>query len=298
MKTQIYIDGYNLYYGCLKGTSLKWLDPLKLFSDFILPSILAEKDGIRVKPDIADLKVKYFTAEILAKASNASDSLDCQKRYLNALHNHQPGRIEVIKGYYSLIKARAKEIDPESPKTPPNKCTDVDVWKLEEKKSDVNLALHLLKDTLVGGIEQVVVVTNDTDIEPALRMVRELTGAIVGLVIPTTDHNRIPNSELAAQAHWVRRHITYEELKQSELPKVIHGVGRPSTKPESWYANPELLTKALELGTQYLGSKGKAFKWLGEPNPYYENLAPIDLIEEGGASAERVLQFMNKGSED
>lgn len=296
MKTQIYIDGYNLYYGCLKGTSLKWLDPLKLFSDFILPSILAEKDGVRVVPDIPNLKVKYFTAEILAKASKAADSLDCQKRYLNALCNHQPGRIEVIKGYYSLNKARAKQINAASPKMPPNECMDVDIWKLEEKKSDVNLALHLLKDALVGGVEQVVVVTNDTDIEPALRMVRELTNAVVGLVIPTTDHNRLPNGELVAQAHWVRRHITFDELKQSELPRVVLGTGRPSSKPESWYANPALLAQALELGTRYLGSKGKTFKWLGEPNPHYENRSPIDLLEEGGPSADRVLRFMDKGS--
>ena len=26
LKTRIYIDGYNLYYGCLKNTSYKWLD--------------------------------------------------------------------------------------------------------------------------------------------------------------------------------------------------------------------------------------------------------------------------------
>ena len=30
-KTRVYIDGYNLYYGLLKGTPWKWLD-LELFS--------------------------------------------------------------------------------------------------------------------------------------------------------------------------------------------------------------------------------------------------------------------------
>jgi hypothetical protein len=26
MKTNVYIDGFNLYYGCLKGTPHKWLN--------------------------------------------------------------------------------------------------------------------------------------------------------------------------------------------------------------------------------------------------------------------------------
>ncbi|HHT9772358.1 TPA: NYN domain-containing protein, partial [Legionella pneumophila] len=30
-RTTIYIDGFNLYYGCLKRTSYKWLDLKALF---------------------------------------------------------------------------------------------------------------------------------------------------------------------------------------------------------------------------------------------------------------------------
>ena len=30
MRTSVYIDGLNLYYGALKGTTFKWLDPMKL----------------------------------------------------------------------------------------------------------------------------------------------------------------------------------------------------------------------------------------------------------------------------
>jgi hypothetical protein len=32
MKTTIYIDGYNLYYGLIKNTKYKWLDLQGLFS--------------------------------------------------------------------------------------------------------------------------------------------------------------------------------------------------------------------------------------------------------------------------
>ena len=32
LRTQIYIDGYNLYYGRLRETPFKWLDVVALFS--------------------------------------------------------------------------------------------------------------------------------------------------------------------------------------------------------------------------------------------------------------------------
>ena len=44
------IDGFNLYYGCLKGSPYKWVNLLEL-SKFLLP-----------KHEI--LKIKYFTAKV------------------------------------------------------------------------------------------------------------------------------------------------------------------------------------------------------------------------------------------
>ena len=36
MRTRVYIDGFNFYYGCLKGTGGKWLNPV-LLCDNLLP---------------------------------------------------------------------------------------------------------------------------------------------------------------------------------------------------------------------------------------------------------------------
>ena len=36
MKTIVYIDGYNFFYGCLKHSADKWLDLHKLFHEYIL----------------------------------------------------------------------------------------------------------------------------------------------------------------------------------------------------------------------------------------------------------------------
>ncbi len=65
MRTIIYIDGYNLYYGALKHTKYKWLDLYKLFNKIICPSI---------NSDIPDIKIKFFTADILGSLSPSPDS--------------------------------------------------------------------------------------------------------------------------------------------------------------------------------------------------------------------------------
>lgn len=289
LRTRVYVDGYNLYYGCLKGTTFKWLDLLSLFDKCILPSVTATINGHPLTSELGPVAIKFFTAPILEKAAKADDSIECQDKYHAALNKHQRGRIETIKGYYSLTEARAKVIDQGDSKKWPRDCTETSIWKLEEKQSDVNLALHAVADALRGGVEHVVIVTNDTDIAPALKMIREYTGVAVGLVIPTTDHQRIPNTELAELAHWVRTHITKDELRASQLPRVISDKKRPVAKPESWYARPDLLARALELGQAQLGTKNKVFQWLSKPNPHYQGQTPLDLLEAG---EEKVIEFM------
>ena len=46
-----YIDGYNLYYGLLKGTPHKWLDLVSFVKSFL-------------RPDQELVGIKYFTAPI------------------------------------------------------------------------------------------------------------------------------------------------------------------------------------------------------------------------------------------
>ncbi len=38
MRTRVYVDGFNLYYGAVKGTPFKWLDPVHL-SRLLLPPV-------------------------------------------------------------------------------------------------------------------------------------------------------------------------------------------------------------------------------------------------------------------
>ena len=52
VKTYVYIDGFNLYYGAIKGTSYKWLDLLQMCRK-LLP-----------KNEIS--QIKYYTAIVLS----------------------------------------------------------------------------------------------------------------------------------------------------------------------------------------------------------------------------------------
>jgi 6-hydroxy-3-succinoylpyridine 3-monooxygenase len=290
LRTRVYIDGYNLYYGCLKGTSYKWLDLVKLFKEKILPSITAQVDGANLKLDLENLTIKYFTAEILEKLAKDPDSRTSQKSYLGALAKNSQNSLEIIKGNYSLIEAHAKQIDLQNSAKWPRDCQTVSIWKVEEKKSDVSLALHAFKDAILGEIEHAVIVTNDTDIQPALAMINALTSVKIGLVVPTRHYQRIPNQELNDQALWVRSHITEAELASCELPRVIPA-RRPYSKPISWYPCPHLIQKALDISKAHGMKTSDIYKWLQQPNAHWENALPLDLLsnEDDG---QKVLDFM------
>lgn len=280
LRTRIYIDGYNFYYGCLKGTPYKWLDLLPLFEDHILPSVMV-RDAIahpRQSRLLDTPSIKFFTAKILENVARAPDSVSSQARYHTALRKLHGARIELIEGYYALNKMKVRVVDPGVPHRVPRDCQEIQAWKVEEKQSDVNLALHAYHDALTSSVDQVVIVTNDTDIAPALKMIRDHTRVCIGLVVPTTDHERVPNTDLARLAHWVRTHVSKSELAVCQLPRVIPG-RKPTVKPESWYARPDLLKQVLEQVISVRGDRGKAFKWLEAPNQYFKGERPIDLLE-------------------
>lgn len=292
LRTRVYIDGYNFYYGCLRRTPYKWLDLLPLFESHILPSALVTDCAGQIRESVLlpSPSIKFFTAKIIESVARAVDSVSSQARYHTALRKLHDGRIELIEGYYAVNKMKVKIVDAETPDRPPRECQEIQAWKVEEKQSDVSLALQAYHDAITGQIDHAVIVTNDTDIAPALEMIRAHTDVTIGLVVPTRDHTRQPNTDLVKHSHWCRTHITDNELASSQLPRVIPG-RQPTVKPESWYAFPELLQQILELAIPVRGSRAKAFQWMNQPNPYLGDAAPIDLIEtEEGAH--RVLAYI------
>lgn len=156
---------------------------------------------------------------------------------------------------------------------------------------------HAYHDAASDQIDQAVIVSNDTDLMPALGMIRAHTKVIVGLVIPTLDRQRLPNADLAAHCHWVRRHLTVEELAASQLPRVIHGGKKPTVKPDSWHAHPELFEEALQLATAVRGSRSAAFQWFDAPSPYLGGQTPISLMTTE-AGLRQVIAYMRTWTAD
>jgi hypothetical protein len=106
LRTRVYIDGYNLYYGCLKNSADKWLD-VRALIERILPSILFEHNGRSIHFAFEAPAIKYFTAPILAAFAKSDDSVSCQYHYHTALCAHLDCALEIIKGYHDAKPARA-----------------------------------------------------------------------------------------------------------------------------------------------------------------------------------------------
>lgn len=225
MDTIIYIDGYNLYYGRLRHTSYKWLDPFELFQ-----TILKAQN-----PSSNIIKVKYFTAPVKANfASHGQASAAAQNSYHRALKQLYSERIEIIQGYHTVEKG-----NPPRYKKPIDKNDRVEIWKFEEKQTDVNLALHMYRDAITENISQQVLVSNDSDLELPLKLIKkDKPNITVGLIIPrkkpTSSHTRPPNESLSQYSDWTRRHILDEECQHAQLEDKIPTNKKPALKPEHW----------------------------------------------------------------
>lgn len=166
-----------------------------------------------------------------------------------------------------------------------------------EKQSDVNLALPACHDAIAGAVDHVVIVTNATDIAPALPMIRTYTAVKIGVVVPAKPTLREPNTSLVDLARWTRVHITEHELANAQLPRVVSGGKSPTIKPDSWYARPDLLEQVGVRATGVLRTRGKAFKWLQDPSTCFDNLAPVDLLD-SDAGAARVPAYIHAYERD
>jgi 6-hydroxy-3-succinoylpyridine 3-monooxygenase len=291
LRTRLYVDGYNLYYGCLKNTPHKWLDPLALV-ERILPSVLYEQDGIPTHSEFCTPAIKYFTAPILSAFARAEDSVLCQSQYHTALRGQLGRKLRIITGYHDARPARAHAVVEGKPA---GKSPLVDIWKLEEKQSDVALALHAFCDAVLDEIDQVVVMTNDSDFAPAMQMIRQHTSVVLGLIAPVRegDGGSRVNRELNKHAHWTRTHILDEEFSESQLPPMVRLKSGAVHKPLSWYPCPELLIPIFEEVKRLRGSNGAARRWLNEPCRQLGDRLPIEMCS-SQESAQELLAYMRR----
>src|SRR3990170_1896836 len=153
MRTNVYVDGFNLYFGCMKGTPYRWLDILKL-CQLVLPP--ANRDIHRIR---------YFTSEVDARPDDPGN-LQRQRIYVRALKTLP--NLSVHYGQFATHKVWRPYADPSSPD-----AGLVRVLDTKEKGSDVNLATYPLVDGYEKDYEAAVVISNDSDLVLPIKMVRE-----------------------------------------------------------------------------------------------------------------------------
>ena len=118
---------------------------------------------------------------------------------------------------------------------------------IEEKQTDVNIAVEALRDAFTCNDEQhFVFVSNDTDFFRLFETLNSLSHIHVGVIAPGLDKNRRPSVGMKERSEWVRSYFMPEELDQSQLPLKITGSVRGRLKqyirkPMEWYGQRDLV---------------------------------------------------------
>ncbi|MDQ3779786.1 MAG: NYN domain-containing protein [Chloroflexota bacterium] len=173
MGVYVYIDGFNFYYGLFKNkrryhqlpAHYKWLDLLKLSQ--------------AIAPDTTIAWIGYFTAYVKQVPRDPDQHLR-QRAYIEALRTLT--NLEVIPGNFQPTTKWG--VPHQSISTQPMKFDT-----FEEKGSDVNLAVRLVWDAAQDAFSEAVVISNDSDLREAVRIVTQEARKPVRVVSPDVSVN-------------------------------------------------------------------------------------------------------------
>jgi uncharacterized LabA/DUF88 family protein len=211
MATGIYIDGLNLYYGALRGTTHKWLDLEKLAKTLL--------------PDDEFKIVRYFTARITARPGDPQAPAR-EDTYIRALATTPV--VQVHLGQFTTrIKSKIladHKLHPTeifSPRFRPRSLYLM-MWK-DKVRRRVN-------DTARGFIDKAVVISNDSDLSEAIRLARGFD-VPVGIVNP----HKLSTHILLKKVSAFEIHLRDEVLPRCQFPITIRDrKGREIHKPKMW----------------------------------------------------------------
>lgn len=208
MKTFVYLDGFNLYYGAVKGTKYKWLDVMRLCQ------LLLPKNNI--------VKIKYFTAPVTARRHDP-DQPNRQQLFFRALQTIP--ELEIIYGHFLSHEITMPLAHPAR-----NGPRYAQVIKTEEKGSDVNIAAHMVNDGHKGLYQVAILVSNDSDLAEPVRIVRNELKLPVGVLNPFP---HTASYDLRRYASFVKP-IREGVLSASQFPATLQDANGTFYKPPTW----------------------------------------------------------------
>ncbi len=255
MRTIVYVDGFNLYYGALKGTPYKWLN-LHQLCRLLLPQNQL-------------VQIKYFTARVSARPHDP-DQPTRQQTYLRALQTLPNLQIIVVvrdilnswsRGFSRFfapnyrLKPRLQRDTLQLPSVQHlvdyytnlqiiyghflaheilmplanNPARQVKVIKTEEKGSDVNIAAHLVNDGHRGRYDMAVLITNDSDLLEPVKIVCYELNLPVGILNPQQQPSRV----LLHHASFIKK-IRRGPLQASQFPAQLTDANGVFRQPAGW----------------------------------------------------------------
>ncbi len=127
-RTIVYIDGFNLYYGAVKGTPHKWLNLQKYFT------LLIPDDDLR--------EICYFTAEVSGAPLRRPAGIPCRTC-------HPAADLDPLRKVKEKLAKCAGNMHAG------NRWFSV----MEEKRTDVNIAVRLVEDAYEDACDKFVIVS-------------------------------------------------------------------------------------------------------------------------------------------
>ena len=202
-----YVDGLNLHGGIcdIYRRDLLWIDLFKLIKWKI-------SSDFNEDIDIELVAIKYFNTQ----PKSDQDKIDRHKQWIKLLQNFSE-KFEIISGKFKKPLRRCK------------KCGRL-YRQWEEKRTDVNIACHLLFDYFDNKFDIAYIFSGDSDFVPAIQLLRERSNKIeiVAMFPPERYEHDIVNVCNRSQS------ITIPELERFVLPEAFTFNGIEFIKPPSW----------------------------------------------------------------
>jgi uncharacterized LabA/DUF88 family protein len=233
IRTSIFVDGYNLYYGRIRNTPHKWLD-IVTWCDQLLEQRSQNEIASRVH-----LCTAYASGSF---AGHGQASVEAQANYLRALQAQHSSRLSILFGSH-VWNRQGTPMPVFNPGQAYDRQQRVLVWKIEEKQTDVNMALAMYRDCSKGLCDRIILVSNDSDAAPALQAIKEDFPHIMrGLVLPlptvlpgSSNKPRRKSGSLQTLSDWCLPAISDAQLEAAQLPPMIPLPNKkPIRKPAHW----------------------------------------------------------------
>lgn len=202
-----YIDGFNFYYGLKYKAEISpewknyyWIDLVKFCSRFL--------------PDNATIeKVYYFTSP-----PESNEKRSRQTAFLNANKLLNGDKFEFPRGQYLT-----KDID----------CSHCkrSFKVLEEKRTDVNIALQAVSDCFEDNVDLVYILTADSDQIPTMKLIKnKFPDKDFKVLFPpeTRSHEILQITKV----HYLSDHE--QKFKDAIMPTEVTKDGKKYTKPSEW----------------------------------------------------------------